>query len=386
MLQVFLSSWTRSLYGPLVLLAALFSGIVACGEEQAVRQGEPSSAMSTESQQQAVVEQAQVVDQTEPVDQTQVADQTQEAQQAIAAEQPRPAAEQNRATSQAGDEASPTDAVTAVQSEPSASDSQSTSTSNRPGNSDAETSQGRLDGSDEARESDAREDGASQPEAELAGDEQADHDQAHLAQPPVATAANQPDDASKAESASEDLTRQVGPGGVDGSGQGEPPEPDAPPTGKPSTPSSGGPTGKGTAYSWQDGDETRTVWTEDAPGSSSGLNSPQGDVGGAAGAQGTSVEPGADDPVFYDDAGSPMTLPGGVLIDLDPEWDQARINQFFAEHSIDRSKVRERLIRQNAFFVETGPGFASLNLANHLAGQEGVLSSSPNWQTEAVVR
>ena len=43
---------------------------------------------------------------------------------------------------------------------------------------------------------------------------------------------------------------------------------------------------------------------------------------------------------------------------------------------------RMRTFTTNAYFIETEPGFPSLNLANELAGQDGVVLSSPNWQTE----
>ena len=36
----------------------------------------------------------------------------------------------------------------------------------------------------------------------------------------------------------------------------------------------------------------------------------------------------------------------------------------------------------NGFFVETEPGFPSLDLANALAAQDGVEISSPNWGRE----
>ena len=77
-----------------------------------------------------------------------------------------------------------------------------------------------------------------------------------------------------------------------------------------------------------------------------------------------------------------MTLPGGVLLVLDAEWDQARIDRFFKDNHVDRSLVQERTFTTNAYFIETEPGFPSLNLANELAGQDGVVLSSPNWQTE----
>ena len=87
-------------------------------------------------------------------------------------------------------------------------------------------------------------------------------------------------------------------------------------------------------------------------------------------------------PVFQSDTGETMTLPGGVLLVLDAEWDQARIDRFFKDNHVDRGLVQERTFTTNAYFIETEPGFPSLNLANELAGQDGVLLSSPNWQTE----
>ncbi len=91
------------------------------------------------------------------------------------------------------------------------------------------------------------------------------------------------------------------------------------------------------------------------------------------------------DPVFRSASGSLMTLPGGILLLLDPEWDEARVDRFFADNAIARGRVSDRAFGEHAFFVETEPGFPSLSLANALAGQEGVLISSPNWQREAVL-
>ena len=78
-----------------------------------------------------------------------------------------------------------------------------------------------------------------------------------------------------------------------------------------------------------------------------------------------------------------MTLPGGVLLSLDPEWDEARVNAFLAANGIARSDVSAHSFAANGYFVTTAAGFPSLNLANALAGQEGVLISSPNWETAA---
>ena len=111
-------------------------------------------------------------------------------------------------------------------------------------------------------------------------------------------------------------------------------------------------------YIWYDGDRTMTVWlhTEDP------------------------------EPVFRTSSGSLMTLPGGVLLKLDGSWDQTRVASFFAAHDIERSRVTEQSFGVNAFFVDTAPGFASLDLANALAVQDGVLISSPNWRREVSTR
>ena len=77
-----------------------------------------------------------------------------------------------------------------------------------------------------------------------------------------------------------------------------------------------------------------------------------------------------------------MTLPGGVLLVLDAEWSKAETNAFFASHQIKLNRVSSLDIAANSFFVETEPGFPSLDLANTLAAQEGVRISSPNWWRE----
>ena len=91
-------------------------------------------------------------------------------------------------------------------------------------------------------------------------------------------------------------------------------------------------------------------------------------------------------PVFYDDSGRRMTLPGGVLLVLDPEWDESRVKGFFAANDIALSRVEEEDFATNAYFISTDPGLPSLLLANELADEEGVLISSPNWRSQVVLR
>ena len=78
-----------------------------------------------------------------------------------------------------------------------------------------------------------------------------------------------------------------------------------------------------------------------------------------------------------------MTLPGGVLLVLSSEWSQAETNAFFSNNGITKVRVSELGYVANGFFVETEPGFPSLDLANALAAQDGVRISSPNWGEEA---
>ena len=88
-------------------------------------------------------------------------------------------------------------------------------------------------------------------------------------------------------------------------------------------------------------------------------------------------------PVFRSQSGGGlMTLPGGILLSLDSEWDQAQIESFFSQNGISMGQVSELEFLPNGFLVKTEPGFPSLNLANSLAAQEGVEISSPNWWTQ----
>ena len=61
-------------------------------------------------------------------------------------------------------------------------------------------------------------------------------------------------------------------------------------------------------------------------------------------------------PVFRTDSGRIMTLPGGIVVVLDPEWDAERVNRFFSGHGIARSRLREQIFAVNAFVVATDPG------------------------------
>ena len=145
----------------------------------------------------------------------------------------------------------------------------------------------------------------------------------------------------------------------------------------------------GTVYTYQDGDRTLRVVLEPprqavketiADAASEDGVSKKGELDSL-----TQKQSGPDDgqPVFRSESGGGlMTLPGGIILALDPEWDQAAVEKFFSQNGISLDRTSELDFLDNGFFVETEPGFPSLELANALAGQEGVILSSPNWARE----
>ncbi|WP_419944989.1 hypothetical protein [Candidatus Poriferisodalis sp.] len=140
----------------------------------------------------------------------------------------------------------------------------------------------------------------------------------------------------------------------------------------------------GDFYTWHDGDRVLRVQLEPEWEVQHGARDGSENSSGAV-TQGDAVEQGqpmSPAPVFRSESGEMMTLPGGVLLLLDPGWDEASVDDFFTRNGISSARVAELDYVDNGFFIETDPGFPSLNLANLLAAQIGVELSSPNWQTE----
>ena len=145
---------------------------------------------------------------------------------------------------------------------------------------------------------------------------------------------------------------------------------------------------QGTVHTWEDGDRTmRVLLQNDQVVQKTAANTSE-DVVVAEGAEDSVVRKQARHgpdarPVFRSESGGGlMTLPGGVLLALDPGWDDAQVGDFFSHNEILTERISELGFLRNGFLIETEPGFPSLELANALAGQDGVLISSPNWQTE----
>ena len=141
-------------------------------------------------------------------------------------------------------------------------------------------------------------------------------------------------------------------------------------------------------YTWQDGDRTLTVLLQDD------LTVTQdGDIASKEDIAARTIRSDTVDkaapaglPVFRSQSGSLMTLPGGVLLALDETWGRTETDAFFSDNGIDAARVSELDYVTNGFFVETDPGFPSLELANVLAEQDGVRVSSPNWRRDLVAK
>ena len=149
----------------------------------------------------------------------------------------------------------------------------------------------------------------------------------------------------------------------------------------------------GQMYTWEDGDRTLEVWRDPnlvVEPDSDGVSREDiiASTGDGVVVRGDAKEslPAKGDPVFWSSSGELMALPGGAVLVLNPSWDTAAVDEFLERNGINASRLTELDYVANGFFIETEPGFPSLNLANSLAGQDGVELASPNWWIERVTR
>ena len=146
---------------------------------------------------------------------------------------------------------------------------------------------------------------------------------------------------------------------------------------------------QGTVYTWEDGDRTqRVVLQDDLVVQDNDAITPGDDVV-ARGLVDSIIQKQPNEvddsrPVFRSESGGGlMTLPGGVLVALDPDWEGDEVNDFFTQNGISLDRTSELGFIENGFLIDTEPGFPSLELANELATMDGVLISSPNWWRDA---
>lgn len=142
-------------------------------------------------------------------------------------------------------------------------------------------------------------------------------------------------------------------------------------------------------YTWRDGDRTMTALLQpDLTATQGGDIEPRSETAvkttRSDAADKSDAAPSATMPVFQSQSGTLMTLPGGVLLALDKSWSGAETDAFFDRNGILPGRVSELDYIANGFFVDTQPGFPSLDLANALATQYGVRVSTPNWRRELV--
>ena len=136
-------------------------------------------------------------------------------------------------------------------------------------------------------------------------------------------------------------------------------------------------------YTYEDGDRTvRVVLQDDLVLQKNSAVTPSDSVV-VKGSTQSIIRKGSDGgqdnlPVFRSESGGGlMTLPGGVLLALDPKWDKAQVDRFFSDSNISPEQVSELGFIPNGFLVETEAGFPSLDLANSLASQDGVEFQAP---------
>ena len=92
-------------------------------------------------------------------------------------------------------------------------------------------------------------------------------------------------------------------------------------------------------------------------------------------------------PVFREGdspAGRLMALPGGVIVQFQPNWSDVQVSNWVATKAL---AVDQRLgIRGNWYVIRSAAGQASLDLANAIHESGEVVSASPNWWKETVAR
>lgn len=169
----------------------------------------------------------------------------------------------------------------------------------------------------------------------------------------------------------------------------DPVETDAPkPTPTPS------PTATPTPDYWQDGDRRMRLHPvatlTPAPADAKSKGETEVPLTRSAGAPPAGSEPSQNPadptPQFQSDSGNSLSLPGGVLVVLNADWGTAEVGEFFASNEIKPAQITAMLPLPNTYLIATPPGLASLELANSLAGQSGVIAASPNWQREITTK
>ncbi len=154
------------------------------------------------------------------------------------------------------------------------------------------------------------------------------------------------------------------------------PGPAPTPEGQAANPKGG--SGEDGVYTWRDGDRIIPVRIE-TTGAVQEKTDRRSDVEGDSDYRTESI-------ASVSVGGDTMSLPGGVLVVLNPSWSKSRADAFFSKNGIAPGSVSRLESMNNTFVVETAPCLPSLHLANTLADQDGVRVASPNWQMEVAAQ
>lgn len=82
--------------------------------------------------------------------------------------------------------------------------------------------------------------------------------------------------------------------------------------------------------------------------------------------------------------GRMRALPGNIIVYLNPQWNETKVNDWLATHKFEAVKKLE--IGANIYVIKTGPGLEALNTANALYRSGEVKAAFPDWWKEAVAR
>jgi hypothetical protein len=91
--------------------------------------------------------------------------------------------------------------------------------------------------------------------------------------------------------------------------------------------------------------------------------------------------------VFHDGPAStgPMrALPGNIIVYLDPQWNEAAVNNWLNTRRLEI--VKKLKIGPNIYVIKTGSGLEALETANALARSGEVKAAFPDWWQEVATR
>jgi hypothetical protein len=77
-------------------------------------------------------------------------------------------------------------------------------------------------------------------------------------------------------------------------------------------------------------------------------------------------------------------LPGNIIVYLDPQWNEAAVNNWLNTRKLEIVKKLE--IGPNIYVIKTGSGLEALETANALARSGEVKAAFPNWWEEVATR